>query len=87
MHNLNRAADRRQYNFLQNYIHRRLKHSRIQRFGEDIEDASATNNIWNTTKLFTKLQTRHTPVIHGRSGLTYTPLDKATAIAEVSIKP
>jgi hypothetical protein len=24
-----------------------------------------------------------TPVIHGRRGLTYTPLDKATAIAEV----
>jgi hypothetical protein len=61
-----------------------LKHSKIKRFEKDIEDTSTTNNIWKTTKRITKHQTqRHTPVIHGRRGLTYTPLDRATAIAEV----
>jgi hypothetical protein len=67
MHNFKSAADRRQYNFLKNCIHRRLKQSKIQRFEKDIEDASTTNNIWKITKRFTKSQTQHhTPVFHGR---------------------
>jgi hypothetical protein len=42
-----------------------------------------SNNVWKITKRFTKHQTeRHTPVIHGRRGLIYTPLDKAITIAE-----
>jgi hypothetical protein len=48
------------------------------------EYANATNNICKITERFTKHQTqRHTPSIHGRKGLAYTPLDKATATAEV----
>jgi hypothetical protein len=67
MHNFNREADRIQYNFLKNYIHRRLKHCRIQRFEKDTEDASTTNNVWKITKRFIKHQTqRHAPVIQGR---------------------
>jgi hypothetical protein len=61
-----------------------LKHSTIQRFEKDTEDASTTNNTRKITKRFTKHQTQHyTPVSHGRRGLTSTPLEKATAIAEV----
>jgi hypothetical protein len=61
-----------------------LKHSRIQRFEKDTGDASTTNSIRKKTQRFTKHQTqRHTPVIHGRRGFAYTPLDKATDIAEV----
>jgi hypothetical protein len=61
-----------------------LKHSTIQRFEKDIQDASTTNNIRNITKRLTKQQTqRHALVIHGRRGLTDTPLGKATSVAEV----
>jgi hypothetical protein len=42
MHNFKRAADRRLYSFLNNCIHRRLKRSKIQIFGKDIEDTSAS---------------------------------------------
>jgi hypothetical protein len=88
IHNFNRAAYHRQYNFLNNYIHHCLKHSRIQRFEKDSGNASKTNSIWKITKGFTKHQTQcHTSVIHGRRGLTrgltYTTLGKVTAVAEV----
>jgi hypothetical protein len=44
---------------------------------------SRTNNIRKTTKPFTKHQTqRHTPVIRGRRGLTYTELDTTAAAAQ-----
>jgi hypothetical protein len=36
--------------FLKNYIPRRSKHSRIQRFEKDIEDANTTNNVWKIKK-------------------------------------
>jgi hypothetical protein len=61
-----------------------LKHSRILKFEKETEDASTTNDIWNITNRFIKHQTQlHAPVIQGRKGLTYTPMDNATAIAEV----
>jgi hypothetical protein len=83
MHNFNRAVDRRKCNSKKRNIHLRLKHN-IQRFEKDIEDTSTTNNIWKITKWFTKHQAhRPTPVIYSGSGLTYTPLNKATVIAEV----
>jgi hypothetical protein len=83
MQNFNRAADCKQYIFIKNYTHHRLKHSRIQRFENDTEDANTTNNIRNI-KYSSRYQTQgHTPVIHGRSGLSYSPLDKVTEIAVV----
>jgi hypothetical protein len=61
-----------------------LQHSRILKFEKDVENASATNNKWKTTKRLTKCQTHTcTPVIHGRNKITYTPQDKATPIEEV----
>jgi hypothetical protein len=49
--------------------HRLLKHSKIQRFEKDFEEASTINNIWKITKRFTKHQTqRHNPVIHAKRG-------------------
>jgi hypothetical protein len=51
MHNFQRAAARRQYNFLRNNIHHRMKHGKIQRFEKVIEDASTiNNNIWENNK-------------------------------------
>jgi hypothetical protein len=50
---------------------------------KNIEDACITNNIWKIREGFSECQTqRHNPVIHGRSGLTYTPLDKAIEVYE-----
>jgi hypothetical protein len=50
MHHFNRAVDRQQCNFLKNYTQRRLQHSRILKFKKEVENASATNNIWKMTK-------------------------------------
>jgi hypothetical protein len=84
MHSLNRAVDCKQCNFLKDYMHTRLKHSKIRGSGKDTEDASTINDIQKITKRFTKQKTQlHTPLIHGRKELTYTPLEKASAISEV----
>jgi mevalonate pyrophosphate decarboxylase len=69
---------------LQNYRHRRLKHSWIKRFEKGIEDESTKNNIWKIIKRFTKHQSQsHAPVIHGRNGISYKTQDKVTAIADI----
>lgn len=84
MHQFKKSIDRQQYNFLKNYIYRRLQHSRILKFEKHVEDTNATNTIWKITERFTKCHT-HTRIsaTHGRNGPTYTPLDKAAAFADV----
>jgi hypothetical protein len=73
----NRTADCKHYNFLKTI------HSRIQSSEKHTEYANTTNNI-NNIKYSTIRQTQgHTPVIHGRIGLSYTPLDKVTDISVV----
>jgi CRISPR/Cas system-associated protein Cas10 (large subunit of type III CRISPR-Cas system) len=65
-------------------IHGRLKRSKIKKSEIDIQGVILKNNVWRRIKRFTKLQTQHhTSEIHGRTGLTYTPLKKATETAEV----
>jgi hypothetical protein len=84
MYNLNRAANCTPIQFLQKLYTPPTGTQQDPKFEKDTGVTSTRNNIWKIIKRFTKHQTEgHSLVIHGRRGLTYTPLEKATEIAEL----
>lgn len=78
-----RQADIQQYNFLKNYIHKRLQDIKIKHFEDAVSQAKQENKIWTISKqLAPKNAIRNTPIITS-TGPVYNPEEKAEAIAKV----
>nr|CAD7194624.1 unnamed protein product [Timema douglasi] len=72
------------YNRLRALVRRRAKQLKMIKWNEFVsETVNGGDNVWAITRrLKCSSQRLKTPAIHGRQGMTYTPEEKAEAIAE-----
>ena len=71
--------DKMELNRLTNLIHKHIREFRIEKFENDVQEASDSGNVW---KLSNRIKGSHNSSIHGRGGVKYDALGKGAAVAD-----
>ena len=69
-------------NRLTNLIHDKIRDFRIEKFEDDVQEARNSGNIWKLANRIKGTRRYANTPIHGRDGVKYDAIGKATAVAD-----